>query len=48
MIYFKVCPKCNGDMYLEQDEYGIYRKCLQCGRTVEQLAQSQATKDRAA
>ena len=31
MLYLKSCPKCRGDMYLEQDNYGRYRQCLQCG-----------------
>ena len=35
MFYFRSCPKCQGDMYLERDAYGSYRKCLQCGRMIE-------------
>ena len=31
MLYFKSCPKCNGDMYLDRDAYGSFRQCLQCG-----------------
>ena len=31
MMYLKSCPKCRGDMYLEKDNYGTYRQCLQCG-----------------
>jgi hypothetical protein len=31
-FFFKACPKCKGDMYLDSDVYGAYRKCLQCGR----------------
>ena len=31
MVYLKSCPKCRGDMYLEKDNYGAYRQCLQCG-----------------
>lgn len=34
-FFFKACPKCKGDMYLENDAYGAYRKCLQCGRIFE-------------
>ena len=34
-FYFKACPKCNGDMYLDSDAYGHFRKCLQCGRLFE-------------
>ena len=31
MIKFKGCPKCHGDLYLNQDMYGKYWNCLQCG-----------------
>jgi hypothetical protein len=34
-FYFKACPKCRGDMYLDQDPYGVFAKCLQCGRIFE-------------
>jgi len=34
-FYFKACPKCRGDMYLDQDAYGVFAKCLQCGRIFE-------------
>ena len=31
MIKFKVCPKCQGDLYLKEDIFGKYLSCLQCG-----------------
>lgn len=31
MIKFKGCPKCRGDLYLNQDIYGKYYNCMQCG-----------------
>ena len=31
MIYFNACPKCHGDLTLNQDGYGSYMSCLQCG-----------------
>ena len=31
MIKFKVCPRCNGDLYLNEDIFGKYLNCLQCG-----------------
>jgi hypothetical protein len=37
-FFFKACPKCKGDMYLDSDVYGAYRKCLQCGRIFEMEA----------
>jgi len=27
----KQCPKCGGDLYVEEDYYGKYIACLQCG-----------------
>ena len=34
-FYFKACPRCRGEVYLDQDRYGAYGKCLQCGRIYE-------------
>ncbi len=34
-FYFKACPRCKGDIYLDEDAYGRYGKCLQCGRIYE-------------
>lgn len=32
MIRFKACPKCGGDVFLEQDILGSWHEdCLQCG-----------------
>ncbi|MFC1903154.1 hypothetical protein ACFLX4_03715 [Chloroflexota bacterium] len=25
------CPKCNGNIYLDTDNYGWYEQCIQCG-----------------
>ena len=27
----KGCPKCKGDLWLDQDEYGWYEQCVMCG-----------------
>ena len=35
MFYFKACPKCQGDLTLEKDAYGEYKKCLQCGTLID-------------
>ena len=35
MFYFKACPKCSGDLHFEQDSYGPFFKCFQCGRIVD-------------
>ena len=32
MIEFKACFRCKGDVKTNQDIYGPYRQCLQCGR----------------
>lgn len=31
MLWFKRCPKCEGDLYLDRDMYGPFVACLQCG-----------------
>lgn len=31
MLYTKACPRCEGDVKLDRDNYGVYAKCLQCG-----------------
>ena len=31
MIYFKSCPRCEGDVNVRTDWYGEYMECLQCG-----------------
>ncbi len=31
MIYFKACPRCEGDINVRTDWYGEYMECLQCG-----------------
>ncbi len=29
------CPKCGGNIYLDNDMEGWYEECLQCGYTTE-------------
>lgn len=43
MIRFKACPKCGGDLSLNQDIYGRFWNCLQCGlvRDIAEQAQPQ-------
>jgi len=31
MMYFKECPKCQGDLYAGEDIHGGYVSCIQCG-----------------
>ena len=30
-LKFGACPKCQGDLQLKRDVYGMYINCLQCG-----------------
>ncbi len=36
---FRACTRCHGDAYLDQSEYEAEWRCLQCGRTVQPIAQ---------
>jgi hypothetical protein len=31
MFWFKKCPRCSGDLYEEEDQYGSFVTCMQCG-----------------
>lgn len=31
MFWFKRCPRCNGDLIAERDQYGAFITCMQCG-----------------
>ena len=31
MLKLKGCPKCGGDVQLDNDHYGWYEQCIQCG-----------------
>ena len=33
MFWFKKCPRCNGDLFHESDQYGDFVTCMQCGFT---------------
>jgi len=35
MLFKKSCPKCKGDITIEQDEHGTYLSCITCGYTRE-------------
>ena len=34
-LYLKSCPRCSGDMAVDQDFYGVYKTCIQCGHVVD-------------
>ena len=38
MFILKGCGKCKGDLIPQEDMYGSYLKCLQCGRITEEAA----------
>ena len=40
MYFFKQCPKCNGDLATDTDQYGDFVSCLQCGlcRDIDSVA----------
>ncbi len=31
MWKMKECPRCNGDIFVDYDEDGMFNHCLQCG-----------------
>ena len=31
----KRCPRCRGNVYLDEDEHGWFEHCLQCGYTCD-------------
>ena len=31
MLKLKGCPKCQGDVRIDRDQYGWYEQCMQCG-----------------
>ncbi len=39
MVWLKDCPRCSGDLYVDQDQYGSFVSCLQCGLNREVCSQ---------
>lgn len=31
MFWFKLCPRCSGDLFQDHDQYGSFVTCMQCG-----------------
>ena len=31
MFWFKLCPRCSGDLFEDRDRYGKFITCMQCG-----------------
>ncbi|MFP6678993.1 MAG: hypothetical protein VB824_02400 [Dehalococcoidia bacterium] len=42
-LYLKACPRCEGDIALDDDQYGRYMECLQCGYTIRPKAEDKPT-----
>ena len=40
-LYLKACPRCHGDIALDDDQYGRYMECLQCGHESEPVAEAE-------
>ena len=38
-LWLKRCRRCGGDLFLEQDAYGTYVSCLQCGAVAGELVE---------
>ena len=34
MLLFKACARCRGDMVYQEDHWGPYMNCLQCGHYI--------------
>ena len=39
MYWLKMCPRCQGDLYEQEDRFGRYLACLQCGRSLGSVPQ---------
>ena len=37
MFWLKLCPRCNGDLYRDEDVFGSYLACLQCGHELSMI-----------
>jgi DNA-directed RNA polymerase subunit RPC12/RpoP len=40
-LYLKACPRCHGDIALDDDQYGRYMECLQCGFLIRSKAEEE-------
>ena len=39
MFWLKACPRCCGDLHVDNDQYGSFVSCLQCGLNREICSQ---------
>jgi hypothetical protein len=38
MVWLKACPRCRGDLFLDNDHYGKFKLCVQCGYSRDLVA----------
>lgn len=43
MYWLKGCPRCNGDLQGEEDRFGRYLACIQCGYHTQCVAAAQVS-----
>lgn len=42
MLWLKSCPRCKtGDMFLDSDQYGKFRQCIQCSHIQDMVHRSE-------
>ncbi len=42
MMWLKSCPRCEtGDMFLDGDQYGMFRQCIQCSHIQDLVHKSE-------
>ncbi len=46
MFFFRACPSCHGNLYLESDDYGTFVEYLQCGLLRDQVDREIGMADR--
>ena len=44
MYWFKQCPRCSGDLVVENDRYGIFVSCMQCGMCKDVASEERSTR----
>jgi hypothetical protein len=45
MMFLKGCPKCKGDLLVDEDTYGKYVSCLQCGFMQDLVEHQRVTRE---
>ncbi|MDA1226465.1 MAG: hypothetical protein O3A33_00700 [Chloroflexi bacterium] len=45
MVWLKSCPRCGGDLYMEEAQFGSYVSCFQCGAAVADFDENATASD---